>query len=345
MSTTSEVLAMRTLLPGSPHLTELTTEDGTSWREYRKTLRPYYSVVWRDVALCHVMIAAGYGLAVFCESNWTPIWAVAWLPPVALWIAFWLHALLGFGHESAHDNVAPGRKWNDRLANVFVWSFFGQSAAQYRRVHWQHHLHLGDPNDTEISYHQCLRPMFVLKLLSGWHLVVTFVRHLRAGAVINQGGREELFVGSSNRRKRAERWPIVVSLFVHAALTMLPWALGFPLTALTWCVAVLVFFPCATTVRQLVEHRKFKARCQQDFRHEVHGAVNRMFGTGFVARYFGSAGFNRHLLHHWDPAISYTRFDEMEGFLLRTTIAEELESHRTGYVSTMCRLVKDAIRG
>jgi hypothetical protein len=108
---------------------------------------------------------------------------------------------------------------------------------------------------------------------------------------------------------------------------------------------VLVFFPCATTVRQLVEHRKFKARCQQDFRHEVHGAVNRMFGTGFVARYFGSAGFNRHLLHHWDPAISYTRFDEMEGFLLRTTIAEELESHRTGYVSTMCRLVKDAIRG
>ena len=32
------------------------------------------------------------------------------------------------------------------------------------------------------------------------------------------------------------------------------------------------------------------------------------------SRYFGGAGFNRHLLHHLDPSISYTRFDEFERF-------------------------------
>ena len=36
-------------------------------------------------------------------------------------------------------------------------------------------------------------------------------------------------------------------------------------------------------------------------------------GDGPLASTLGGAGFNRHLLHHWEPKISYTRFRELEG--------------------------------
>lgn len=344
MLSTSEMTAISGVLPGSPRLSEVTAHDGTTWRDYRKRLRPHYQVAWRDIAICHALIVAGYVIALLTEHQCSAIWAVAWLPPVTLWIAFWLHALLGFGHEAAHNNLAVSRKWNDRLANLFVWSLFGQSVAQYRRVHWQHHLHLGDVNDSEISYHQCLSPSFLVKLLTGWHLIVAFKRHLRAhGSVVPRGDG----VGALDRagRNLIDRLPMLVSLSVHAASTAVPWLLGFPVTALAWSIAVLVFFPCIATVRQLLEHRKIEARCEQDFRHELHGAVNRLFGTGLFARSFGSAGFNRHLLHHWDPAISYTRFDEMEAFFLKTKLAKELDAHRTIYLKMIFQLIKDARRG
>jgi len=35
-------------------------------------------------------------------------------------------------------------------------------------------------------------------------------------------------------------------------------------------------------------------------------APDRLFGDDFFSCTFGGAGFNRHLLHHWEPQISYT---------------------------------------
>ncbi len=92
-------------------------------------------------------------------------------------------------------------------------------------------------------------------------------------------------------------------------------------------------------LRQLLEHRSIDAVEGKDYLQEHHGPVNRMFGTHFWSRKFGSAGFNRHLLHHWDPSISYTCFDEMEKYLLKTEMAEEVESARTSYLATLRELV------
>jgi hypothetical protein len=45
----------------------------------------------------------------------------------------------------------------------------------------------------------------------------------------------------------------------------------------------------------------------------------------------GAAGFNRHLLHHWDPAVSYTQFDAMEKFMMQTQYRAMIEARRTTY--------------
>jgi hypothetical protein len=51
----------------------------------------------------------------------------------------------------------------------------------------------------------------------------------------------------------------------------------------------------------------------------------------------GGAGFDRHLLHHWDPQVSYTRLPELERFLLNTKASAAL-SAKESYISTFKRL-------
>ena len=51
------------------------------------------------------------------------------------------------------------------------------------------------------------------------------------------------------------------------------------------------------------------------FSKNSHGATTRSFHEGPVGSTFGAAGFTRHLLHHWDPALSYTNLAAVEQFL------------------------------
>jgi hypothetical protein len=51
------------------------------------------------------------------------------------------------------------------------------------------------------------------------------------------------------------------------------------------------------------------------------------------------------LLHHWDPAISYTRFDEMERFFSTTQLAAEMDASRTSYGAAVRTLMAEARRG
>jgi fatty acid desaturase len=316
--------------------------DGTTWREFRKSLAPNYFLVWRDITLIHAAIWLGLAGAFLTDAMLPIVWAAVCVPCWAMWIGFWLLALLSFGHESAHDNLASNRHKSDRLANWFIWPLFGQSAAQYRRVHWQHHLHLGDPQDTEVSYHHCLSPWFLLKTLTGLHLIAAFARHLGA---IRRSPTDAEQAAVPLQRSLSDRWPIVRSMFIHASLAGGAVWFGYWWTALTWWAAVVIVLPFLATIRQAIEHRRLDADCRHDFTREVHGPVNHLLGTGVFARLFGAAGFNRHLLHHWDPRISYTRFDEMEAFLLRTSVRQELDSCRTTYWAVFRELLRSARHG
>lgn len=318
------------MLPGSPQLQDLTNGEQT-WAAFRTTLRPYYGVVWRDIALCYVMLAGGLVLFASIAARVPLTWEIPLLVLFSIFCGYWLHALMLFGHEAAHMNVAP--KYNDRISDWTVWLPFGLSTARYRSSHWEHHLHLGDHDDTEFSYRNCMQPSFLLQLVTG----IYFISLLRA------------YQGDAPKNAIPKKATIVAALLrtlvFHCVILAGCFYFGAVSTAIMWVVSTFVFFPFFATMRQILEHRIAEAACDRDFTTEEHGPVNRLFGTDLLSRYFGAAGFNRHLLHHWDPLISYTRFDDMEQFLLKTEIGSRMNAARSTYGKTLLVMLRSAWHG
>jgi fatty acid desaturase len=118
--------------------------------------------------------------------------------------------------------------------------------------------------------------------------------------------------------------------------------LGLWAAAAAWLLGVAVMFPFFGALRQLLEHRDDKAAASVDYRLTDHGAVTRMFGDGPFASTFGGAGFNRHLLHHWEPTVSYTRLKDLEAFLADTDLKDALAQRTTSYGRTFLCLFRQA---
>ena len=132
------------------------------------------------------------------------------------------------------------------------------------------------------------------------------------------------------------------TLAVHGVLVgLLAWW-GGGVSAAVWVAAVVIAYPFFATLRQILEHRRADAPCEEDFRGSDHGPVVRMFARSRFARCFGAAGFDRHLLHHWEPTVSYTCFDEMEAFVMRTPLAGQLADARSTYGATLSEMIRSA---
>lgn len=328
-------------LPGSPDLRQITHNSLGNWLNFRPALRPHYGKVWFEISLCLLMMIGGFVAHLFLTARLGNVVGLEIGVVFAVWIGFWLNALLTFGHEAAHYNLSPSRARNDVLADWTIWLFFPQTTKVYRKSRWQHHLHLGDPGDTEISYHNCLSPWFLTKALTGIYLISLVIRY-----VFGQKGKPAASPAAHPRpalKLAALVAPLRAfnthAIFVAAALYLHCYA-----TAITWLVAAALVFPFLATVRQVLEHRSADAACATDFHIVNHGPVNRLFGKSFFSRFYGAAGFNRHLLHHWDPTVSYTRFDEMESFFSGTSMGARLKNARSSYLSSLILLTRKAIR-
>jgi len=138
--------------------------------------------------------------------------------------------------------------------------------------------------------------------------------------------------------------PLYRALVTHFGFVGVAILLHCYATAVVWLAAAALIFPFWQTLRQVLEHRAGSAKCSTDFRQVQHGPINRIFEGGFFSRYYGAAGFNRHLLHHWDPTVSYTRFNEMEAFFNCTTLAGELRASRSTYFATFILLLGQSFR-
>jgi fatty acid desaturase len=335
---------VRAQLPGAPDSRTIAHDSLGTWLDFRETLRPLYWLAWCEVAFCMFMILGGFTAHLFLTRRLGIVPGFEAVIPFALWIGFWLHALLSFGHEAAHYNLSASRKRNDILSDWTIWLFFPQSTREYRKSHWQHHLHLGDTQDTEISYHNCLSPGFLVKAITGIYLAELVVRYVfpgdsRARAVQDPANK------SHSRAKTKSVLPGLRALATHSFLVTIALSLSCYATAIAWIVAAVLIFPFCTTVRQVLEHRAIEASCATDFRSVEHGPVNRVFRGGLFTHFFGAAGFNRHLLHHWDPTVSYTRFDDMKDFFNGTSLGPELRSAESTYLSSFLLLLRQSLRG
>jgi len=132
---------------------------------------------------------------------------------------------------------------------------------------------------------------------------------------------------------------LLVGLVLHACVLGLAVLTRHWTFALAWLVGIGVVFPFFAAVRQVLEHRDFAARKDIDYRLVPHGPTNRMFDGGPLASLLGGAGFSRHLLHHWEPQVSYTQLAALEAYLLDTPAAPVIEAHRTTYIATFLRLL------
>jgi fatty acid desaturase len=302
----------------------LADDAGIPYRAFRSTLRPRWGRLWSQIAAGYLALAAvPAGLAV-----WEPdrVTAVAGALGGALVVGYVLAYINNFFHESAHHNLLPSRRANDLVTNLLMAWLFGSSIAVYREIHWQHHRSLGTTMDSENSYFDPLRIRYLIEGLTGLKVLRTLRRYreIERGRGDPAGGRMVwTLVGA------------VVNLAIVAGLI----ALGAWAAAVAWALGLGAVFPFFVSLRQTLEHRAEDADPDADYTRIEHGAVNRLFGDGPLASTLGSAGFNRHALHHWEPQVSCTRIAELERFLDRTELAPLLRERRTSYRETFLRLL------
>ncbi len=308
---------------------KLVDGQGRTFKIFRRDLKPRFGVVWRDITLGHVGLWGACAALLLAERQlpWAwPVLAAVFVFPIAYAIAF----ISLFFHEAAHYGLASTRDRNDLLADLFIGSLTGQSIKAYRVVHFDHHRLLGTRRDTERSYFDALNVRFVAELLTGIRLVrVVLARRAHVGVRQQHGD------ASSGARKM-----LICGLLLNAGIMggsalIGSWALLF-----AWPIAMLVVHPAINAIRQLLEHRRDDARSDVDYSSVDQGVVTRMFGSGPLASTLGGAGFNRHLLHHWEPQLSYTRFRELEAFLLDSEAAPAVRSVTTTYARAFFKLIK-----
>jgi fatty acid desaturase len=307
--------------------------QGVRYRDFKRTLTPRYGIVWRDLLAGHlalVLIAAG---VIACECYLSTGWAVAAAVVGCVLFGYTFAYINLFFHEASHYLLAADRARNDRLANLFVGVLFGQDIKAYRVIHFDHHRHLGTPQDTERSYFDALNLRFFLELLTGVKALKVILNRDRT---LKERPRQP---SRPAPVKSLLTNPLFLGLALHIAVVGTAAALGLWLFAGAWVLGMGLVYPFFGAVRQVLEHRSEHARSDVDYRREPHGAESRLFGDGPIASTLGGAGFNRHLLHHWEPQVSYTRLRELERFLLDTELGDHLRSRRTTYWRTFFRLL------
>jgi fatty acid desaturase len=299
-------------------------DDGRTYRDFRRTLGPRWSRVAMDVALGYAALVATL-IAVAAGYRYLPALTPLWILVGALSVGYWMAYLQLFIHEAAHYNLVPSRTWNDRIATVLIASWVGARIGDYRRIHFDHHRLHGETTDTENSYFNRLDARFIVESLFGIQAIrVLRLRQARTSARAADGP------GDGKRRL-----PVMpaVALMLHAAIVALALQRGQWPLALAWVAGVALFFPFFGALRQLLEHRAADASGAVNYAAVRHGRISRMFEGGPFGSTFGAAGFTRHLLHHWDPQISYTNLPEVEKFLGGCDDTRAVSTSRTTYLS------------
>ena len=299
---------------------QLLDGSGQSYKAFRDGLDARYSTVWRDIGLawlCIIGLQAGLVLIEFHSSTAVVFATLAG----GLLAGFFIANLMLFLHEAAHFNIHPNKTWNDRLCNTFLSGIIGIDVASYRIVHWQHHRELGTPEDSERSYFDAITLRYIVESL----LLIRALRVvLQRREVTAQKPRD---VGANSSGVPVAVLGLTANVVYLAVLA----SLGEYIAAAAWVLAVIVFYPAFGAIRQALEHRSLDARSDVDYSLVPQGVTNRMFHRGPFSFFFGGAGFNRHLLHHFDPSVSYTRLPDVEAFLMQTEYAALIEDSYTSY--------------
>ena len=305
---------------------EVVSPDGITYATFRKNLKPAYRKAIRDILKGHCfLLLALTTITLLIKSG---LFTTIMIFPAALVIGYILAYLHLFIHAAAHYNLHPVKHINDRISDYAIGVFFGIQQKKYRRIHWMHHAKLGTKDDTEHSYFSELNIAFLVKCITGIHTI---------SVIISRQKGNHLSAKSKSSIIAFGLW----SLLFHLSLLSILFLLGGWELLISWLTGLVVVFPSLATIRQVLEHRDLHASRTTNYRETDHGKVSRLFGKGIIDSSFGAAGFNRHLLHHWDPGVSYTSLPDIEDYLLNCPETSDiLKESKTSYWKTFIALFK-----
>lgn len=302
---------------------QIVNSRGVRYVDFVKSRSPLYGRVFCDIAMGYANLLATCILVVALPAlGVLKPWLAAGLG--ALSIGFWIAYLQLFIHEGAHFNLSPDRDHSDLICNLLIAWMIGSSVQKYRVVHFQHHRELGNVDDSEMTYFFPLNLLFFIKGLFGIR-VLEVLSSRRAAQARTSAQQKGKYVG-------------IAGLIAHALILVATFVVGSIWLGLAWIVGVGAIFPVFGALRQLLEHRDDRANSATNYFETNHGAYTRIFGSDPFSSVFGGAGFNRHLLHHWEPSLSYTNLPELENYLLDTEVAETIAMRRSSYFRTFARL-------
>jgi fatty acid desaturase len=303
---------------------EIVDSRGVRYADFVKTLSPRYGRVLLDIALGYASLLITCVLVVELPAHgFLDPWLAAALGAIS--IGFWIAYLQLFIHEGAHFNLNSDRDRSDLLCNLLIAWMIGSSVQKYRVVHFQHHRELGNVNDSEMTYFFPLNVFFIIKGLFG----------IRVLEVLSSRKSTQ---GLATTRQNRGKYVGVAGLAAHGLILAATYFVGSIWLTLSWIAGVSAFFPLFGALRQLLEHRDDRADPDTNYFEVDHGAYTRIFGSDLFSSIFGGAGFNRHLLHHWEPSISYTNLPEFENYLLDTDAAGLIAMRRSSYFRTFTSL-------
>jgi fatty acid desaturase len=308
--------------------TVITNSSGVKYTQFKASLKPKYHIVWINIFFGYAMLFAILFAGAYLQKN-HPLFFGLTIPVGAILIGYWFAFTHLFIHEASHFNIAPDKKLNDLLADIFLGFIAGTHIKFYRIIHFDHHRYLGTSKDTENTYFEPLNWKFILESITGIRVIKVITNRNKQ---VKTNETLDPAILKTNTRM------FITGTLFNVLLTLTFVAVGLWQVGLMWIAGIGVMFPFFLSLRQLLEHRAEYARANIDYFKTDHGEVNRMFGTGLIASTLGSAGFNRHLLHHWDPHVSCTRLKEMEQFLRDTELRDEMEQKHTNYFKTFIKL-------
>lgn len=320
---------------------QLADAHGRNYLDFVRSLKPHYGIVLRDIALGYFSLMFSAAAIVGLSSVGVP--AIVTIGVGALLFGYWIAYLQLFIHEGAHFNLAEDRGHSDMLCNTLIGWMVGTSVQKYRVVHFQHHRALGTVHDSEFTYFFPLNTLFLFKSLTGIRALEVIMSRNRYVSTRDEREAERRTPGAVHAgpsRTRTDWIVFLGGIVAHLLILTGLWLIGGGIgPALAWVFGVGVVFPFFGALRQLLEHRDQMADQNIEYAKTDHGAYTRMFGTDVLSATFGGAGFNRHLLHHWEPQISYTRLADLEAFLLETEMKRVINARRSGYGETFLRLL------
>jgi fatty acid desaturase len=249
---------------------------------------------------------------------------------VVLALSLLMHRVLLIIHEGAHYHLSLNKTMNDTISNLLAGWFVFTDIKNYRITHIQHHRNLGSSSDPENSHMDKLDLSWILSAVTGTKTALAFFKTISTG-------RKKSEVSEPNSPT-----PIFGAIIHLAIFLVIYFGLGLT-SLLVWASCLLVIAPLLGMLRNLLEHRYVEAVdpiLWEIFLNtsskpiEINQITTRTFTQSIFSKLYGSMGFTHHLIHHWDPSISYMNLKKVHEFLLSSEVGDLLAKTDSTYTKT-----------